>query len=112
MKSFGTLIVTAGGYDVTNYSQIQITLWCYATKGVTGDSIVVDVSTNNGASWNNAGAFSRATDFPADKTWFQRSLIWNKPAGVTSLRLRITTATTASKSKGKLYLENVSMDGR
>ena len=113
MKSYGTIIVTGGSYDVTNYSQIQIKLYCYASKGFSGDSILVEVSTDNGASWGTAGTFTRGASFPADKTWYNPSVIWNKPAGVTSLRLRIRTTTTVTKSsKGKVNLENVSMDGR
>lgn len=112
MKSTGSQLVTAGAYDVTSYSQIQIKLWCYTSKGLSGDSIVIDISTNNGASWVGAGRFTRDTDFRSDKVWFQPGLIWNKPAGVTSIRLRITTTATNSKSKGKVYFENVSMDGR
>ncbi len=111
MKSFGSQIFTDRSFDVASFKRVQINFWCYTSKGVSGDSVVVEISLNDGATWENIRVFSRDSDFGADKSWYNPNLEWTKPTGIMSIRLRISTATNAKKSKGKVYLGNIRMDG-
>lgn len=113
MKSYNTQIITRTTYSVASYQQVRIQFWLYATQGVSGDGIAIEVSSNNGSGWESVGRLTRDADFPTDKTWYQKGVTWKKTAGTTSIRLRISTVTTASTSSstGKVYLENVGIDG-
>lgn len=112
LRAFGSRITTSGSYFVGNYSRIQIKFWCYASKGAAGDRIDVALSADDGVTWQTVQTFSREIDFPSDKTWYEKSLEGVRADGVQSIRLRISTSTTSSKRKRKVYLENISVEGR
>ncbi len=97
---------------VGNHQKVQIKFWCYASRGVSGDSIAVAISTDTDSNtWQIIRRFSRDSDFRLDKTWYERTVEWWKPNGVQSIKLRISTAATSGNSKGKVYLENISIEG-
>lgn len=112
LKSFGSQVYTNGAVSVGQHQLIQIKVWVYASQGVNGDKLLLELSTDNGTTWQVVQTFSRETNFPVDKRWYELSVDWTRSSGVQSISLRVTTATSASSSKGKVYLENLIMVGQ
>jgi hypothetical protein len=119
LKSLGftgstSLIQTTGTYFVGNYWQLKVGFWFQSLTTATGDSFSVQISSDNGVSWQTVRQFSRDTTTGSDVwttngVWYNGSTEFAKPDGAQWIKLRITTAI---KSKGGIYFENVSLDGR
>ena len=70
------------------------------------------LSTDDGVSWKRIANFRRNRDFPVNKVWYERLITWPVAAGVQSIRVRILTkANDLVASKGKIYLDDITMDG-
>jgi len=104
-------IKTAGTYFVGNYWQLKVGFWYQSLSTATGDSFSVQISSDNGQTWNTVRLYSRNSggDWISDSIWYNGSTEFARPVGAQWISLRIVTSI---KSKGALYFENVSLDGR
>ena len=113
-------IETAGTYVVGNYAMLKVGFWYQSLSTTSGDSFSVQISSDNGQSWNLVRQYARNTTtsttgstgsdvWASDAVWYNGSTIFAKPASAQSIKLRIAAAITSS---GALYLENVSLDGQ
>ena len=108
-------IQTAGTYSVGNYGVLKVGFWYQSLSTASGDSFSVQISSNNGQSWNMARQYARNTttstgsDWASDSVWYNGITEFGRPADAQWIKLRIVTSI---KSQGALYLENISLDGR
>lgn len=105
-------IQTDGTFFVGDYWQLRVGFWYQSLGAANGDSFSVQLSSDNGQSWSTVRQYSRnnsGTDWTSDSMWYSGSMELANPSGAQWIKLRIITAI---KSKGALYFENVSLDGR
>lgn len=106
-------IQTTGTYFVGDYWQLKVGFWFQSLSTAIGDGFSVQISSDNGLSWNTVRQYSRTNTtgdvWTNNSVWYSGSMEFAKPIGAQSIKLRIVTAI---KSKGALYFENVGLDGR
>ena len=102
-------IQTSSSYLVSSYGQLKVNFWYQSVSTSVGDRFIVQISSDNGLSWNTIRQYSRNTDWTSDSLWYNGTIAFAKPAGAKWIKLRIATSI---KSTGGLYFENVGLDGR
>lgn len=111
LNSYGSRLDTLTAYSIGTYRQINIKLWYLPTRGVSGDKILVDLSVDDGISWITIAKIGRNREFRVDKIWYEKLIAWPVSAGVQSIRVRISTTTSNNNSRGKIFLDDISMEG-
>ncbi len=102
-------IYTHESFFVGDYQELQVGFWYSSVNAAAGDSFGVEISSDNGNTWDTVHDYSRDKEWPSDKIWYNGTKEFKKPDGAQWITLRIMAAV---KSKGALYFENVSLEGR
>lgn len=103
-----SLVYTSAAYFVGNYQTLNIDFGYWPLGLKSGDSFFVEVSSNNGASWQTIREFKYGVAWSVDNSsWYSGATQWTNDAQSIQLRIR-----AVFKSKQKVYIDNVTLRGQ